>query len=312
MSSFGNSNWGDVDDADLPFGGGERDKNDVWSFYLGKEDYEKGRRKRILFVEKVPFTAWEHELYSLTKNVGDNIVCLHRTGIEENNCPLCKLSEGDDRYLSSLGLSKKQVEDMKLNLWPRFVGYFTVIDLGYCKYEGGKMTTLEPYVGEKASYQFQRRIYRAKKGSAAKAGVLKKLRQLVDRKGGDELGLKGVVIEVGRSGKNAESIGDEIEFIERVDEADWVDYMKAWGADKVYQDPEREINVEPVNFDEIVKVMKSDEMDALIRSHMTVNRSRSGGGTNSGGGGYGQTSVGGNKFSRPDGSDRDGGSYPPF
>lgn len=305
---LGNNGWDSVDDADLPFGGSDKSKSDVWSFYLGKEDYEKGRRKRILFVEKTPFTAWEHELYGLTKNASDNIVCLHRTGIEEGNCPLCKLSEGNTDYLNSIGMTKKQIEDMNLSLWPRYVGYFTVIDLGYCKYEGGKMTTLEPYVGEKASYQFQRRIYRAKKGSAAKAGVLKKLRQLVDRKGGDELGLKGVVLEVGRSGKNAESIGDEIEFIERVDEADWMEYMKAWGANKIYQDPDRELNVDPVNFDEIVKVYKPDQIDALIRSHLTVNRTRQ---SASGGFGGGGTSVS-SKFSAPSagGGFKDGGDVP--
>lgn len=217
-------------------GGEKAQSTGVHNFFLSS-----GEVKRLLFVDDEPFCFWEHGTYGLSKTFETHL-CLKRNQIEDG-CPFC---DQDQDTVKARGL------------WPTFVGTFTVIDLGYCQYGPSGFQGLEPYVSKEGKeYQFHRRIYKARRGSDAKPGMLLRLRTMLERKTGGHA--KGVVVEVSRSGSKTESIGDSIEFVERVAEKDWVDYMVRFGARA------EDLDLDPVDFMSMYKPNR-DAMLAALRA----------------------------------------------
>lgn len=148
-----------------------------------------GSTKRIVLIDDIPFCFWNHSLYELTKQAGDNEICLKRNHIEKT-CPLCEA-----------------------DMWSSFMGYLTVVDCGEVVRQGADVS-LMGYQGKNALYQFDKKKMPLKKGGKDKPGMLQKLRTFKDRKGGS---LVGTVWDVTRHGKKEESVGADWEYVGRID-----------------------------------------------------------------------------------------------
>jgi hypothetical protein len=113
-------------------------------------------------------------------------------------------------------------------LWPSFVGYFTVIDCGDVARRADGTVKLSGFTGKTGKvYQFQKSLLGAKRGGKDKPGVLQKLRRLASKHGDS---LAGTVWDVYRSGAKVESVGDEWEFVEKVKPSDYGSYLAGLGA----------------------------------------------------------------------------------
>lgn len=190
------------------YGGGGDGGTKTFGFFIPAPDPEhpQGYTKRILFLDTVPFAFWEHNFYKITGKSQDKAICIGRSGIDKRGCPLCEQE-----------------------FWPRYVGYFTVIDLGTVVRQGGKVR-LEGYRGKKDRvWQFDKKLLCAGRGGDDKPGVLKKLERYRERHGGD---LTGTVWDVTRTGKKVEACGDEWDFVERVKPEEFAEYLVRWGADR--------------------------------------------------------------------------------
>jgi hypothetical protein len=158
----------------------------------------KPARKRIMIIG-APFYLWEHGTYKVP-NVPKgifNAICLRQNKIEEA-CAMC---------------------DAKF--WPSYGAYFTVIDLGFVRYDprGGATLFPEPWTdkeGKRRESQFQRRLMVAKKGGKDNPGQLTYFEDQRARRGGD---LTGCVFDTMRSGEKKAQIGEQWEFVERVGNA---------------------------------------------------------------------------------------------
>tara|TARA_Y100000310_G_scaffold23414_2_gene22425 strand:+ start:3404 stop:4183 length:780 start_codon:yes stop_codon:yes gene_type:complete len=232
--------WDEMEKADetaKKFGGGGSWRPE---FFM-----QPGDRKRLLFAQDDPYCLWVHGSYKIGGDT--NPVCLIRNeDLGHDACPFCDVP---NKVQSNKGI------------WPFFVGAFTIIDLGFAKYDGDGNLTLEPFVSSDGKeYQFQRRIYVARKGSDNKPGMLVKLRNKMAHRGG---GMKGVVIEATRSGKQTESIGDDVEFVERVAEKDWPKYLKGAGmSDEALQG----LELDPFDFSEIYQPLSPEAMEKMLRA----------------------------------------------
>jgi hypothetical protein len=224
MSGFGSTGWGDVDD----YGASGSDGGSTYGprrFWMPAE-----ATKRIMFLDGDPFCFYEHSLWGLNKS-RDKSTCLKKNGIDERGCPLCDLE-----------------------LWPSFTGYFSIIDMGDVSYGSKGDVTLTGWTSKKGvTYQFGRSLYGAKRGGKDKPGVLKKIQRLAQKQGGD---LTGTVWDVFRSGSKVESVGDELEFVERVAKEDWREYLVELGANEEY------LELEPFDYQ---KVFEPKSYDALKR-----------------------------------------------
>jgi hypothetical protein len=223
--SWGNTGWDTMDQYDSSGSGGDKKDYGPRRFWMPAQV-----TKRIMFLDEDPFTFYEHSLWALTKNQ-DRAICLKKNGIDDRGCPLCD-------------------KDM----WPSFIGYFTVIDMGDVKYNSDKSVRLEGWTSDKGvTYQFGRKLYGAKRGGKDKPGVLQKIRRLAQKKGG----LKGTVWDVYRSGSKVESVGDEFEFVERVAEEDWKEYLIGQGANPEY------LEVSGIDYAEVFTPSGYDELSRL-------------------------------------------------
>ena len=232
-NNFGSTGWGDVDNWEQSESKASDFASKPRSFWVPAE-----ATKRVMFLDGSPFCFFEHNLWALTKSMEDKEICLKKSGIE-SSCPLCD-------YESPNGQK----------LWPSFVGYFSVVDMGDVTYGAGGEVTLEGWTSQKGvTYQFGTKLLGAKRGGKEKPGMLKKLQRLAQKYGGD---LTGTVWDVYRSGKKTESIGDEWEFVEKVDPSEWETYMLNLGADH------NQLSLKPLNYGEIFTPSSIEDLNRLV------------------------------------------------
>lgn len=163
--------------------------------------------RRFLCLDDAPFRFREHSLYEYTRNSRDRCVCLSKNDLPESElgCPVCV--RGTYSYL---------------------IGYFSMIDMGEVSYGSGGGAKLSGWVSKKGVlYQFERKAYGAKFGSEEKPGMYQKILRKMKRVGGK---LSGCVFDMSRSGRKVEIVGDEIEFVERVEKPQWMGYLNSLGA----------------------------------------------------------------------------------
>jgi len=198
---FGGNEWDDpFEGADSGSGQSNEEKYGPRKFWM-----PSGATKRVMFVDGSPFALYEHGLYALNKSK-DNVTCLKKNGMDDGKgCPLCENE-----------------------MWPSFVGYFTVIDCGDVARRADGSVKLSGFTGKTGKvYQFQKSLLGAKRGGKDKPGVLQKLRRLASKHGDS---LAGTVWDVYRSGAKVESVGDEWEFVEKVKPSDYGSYLAGLGA----------------------------------------------------------------------------------
>ena len=233
-SSFGGNSGGasgwDIDDVFAGAGGGGGKDKD-WGprkFWM-----PSGASKRIMFLDGSPFALWEHSLYSLNKSK-DNAICLKKNGLDEGKgCPLCEAE-----------------------LWPSFIGYFSVIDMGDVTRRPDGSVKLTGFTGKTGKlYQFQKSLLGAKRGGQDKPGVLKKLQRLAGKHGND---LTGTVWDIYRSGAKVESVGDEWEFVEKIAPKDFAPYLVTAGA------VEAGLDVKPYDYTAIFKQPAYEDLKRLV------------------------------------------------
>ena len=204
--TFGKTGWDAIPD-DAPKNNAA-EKPAIRNFWM-----PSGVTKRVMFLASEPFTFHEHGLWALTKTM-DRAICLKKNGIADR-CPLCEAE-----------------------LWPSFIGYFSVIDMGDVKVVDGEVK-LEGWTSDAGvTYQFGRKLLGAKRGSKDKPGVLRLLQRKALKVGGD---LTGCIFDVYRSGKMSASVGDEWEFVQKVDPDEIKTYLLEQGASEEWLDTE-EIN----------------------------------------------------------------------
>jgi len=207
-SNFGHEGWDPPEDysefrGDGGGGGGGGGSRGPYRFKLPvpeKNPIERNKpaRKRVMIIG-APFYLWEHGTYKVP-NVPKgifNAICLRQNKISDS-CALC-----DGKF------------------WPSYAAYFTVIDLGFVRYDpaGGATLFPEPWVdkeGKQRESQFQRRLMVAKKGGKDKPGKLAYFEDQRNRRGGD---LTGCVFDTVRMGLKEPTIGETWEFVERVGSA---------------------------------------------------------------------------------------------
>ena len=191
-----------------------------------------GSTKRIMFLDSEPFCFFEHNLYAITGEGKDKAVCLKKNGIDDRGCPLC-----DKEH------------------WPSYIGYFSVIDMGDVSYDD-EGAVLKGWTSSKGvTYQFGRSLYGAKRGGRDKPGVLPKLNRLASKRGGT---LAGTVWDVHRSGGKVESVGDEFEFIERVEPERWKDYLLDLGA------AEDLLEIQPIDYGSVIVPKPYEDLQRLV------------------------------------------------
>jgi len=229
-SNGGGSSWDSLDDWGDSSGGGGGDKK--WEprrFYVPPE---KGKRIMILGALDPNSGDWhadfcqvfEHNMYWKTKK-SDKEMCLVKNGnLDSRGCPLCKAAEAGE------------------GSWASFTGYLTVIDMGDVSYapppaDRHTDATLTGWTSDKGvTYQFDRKLYGAKRGGKDKPGVLKKLQREMQRtciqasNGRQTLAFS--VWDVYRSGRKTESVGDELQFMTQLKNQDEArEYLIKCGAD---------------------------------------------------------------------------------
>lgn len=250
MSNWGSQGWDSLDD----FGPEKTIETGPRKFYM-----PANVTKRILFLGNAPFTFWEHSLWEITRSGKDREVCLKKNRIA-NECPLCDKE-----------------------MWPSYIGYFTVVDMGDVKRSPDGTIRLEGWTSDKGvTYQFGRKLLGAKRGGRDKPGILKKISRMTERHGD----LYGSVYDVYRSGNKVESCGDEWNFVERVDPDNFRDYLIANGATA-----EQVSDLSEVNYSEQFVPKTVDDLKAIVN----------GGSTSDFGGGFGvsdSASQGGNPWQK--------------
>ena len=233
--SWGNTGWDlvDVDETKA------KQKFGPKRFWMPPE-----KTKRIMFLGDDPFVFHEHSLWNLTKTSAKEI-CLKRNGIGDE-CPLCDAE-----------------------MWPSVVGAFTIIDMGDVvpgKKKGE--TKLEGWTNDKGqTFQFGRKLYTPKRGGKDKPGILRKIQRLSEKKGG----LIGTVWDVYRSGQKVESVGDEFEFVERVDKDKWTEYLVNLGANPEY------LSLEVIDYNKAFQPSSVEELRGLVGGTPKVTETTPGG-----------------------------------
>lgn len=189
-------------------------------------DTGKPARKRFMIVG-APFYMWEHGTYKM-QNIPRGVytpLCLKQNQIADR-CPMC--------------------EDKR---WPSYGAYFTVIDMGFVKYTSGGAELLgDVWVDDKGKshdMQFRRRLMVAKRGGKENPGTLAFFEDQRNRRGD----LTGCVYDTQRTGKKKASMGDNIEFVERVGDADvptiemMREYLQKYGATDAALDWNKKVTV---------------------------------------------------------------------
>jgi len=175
----------------------------------------KGRpvTKRILFLDSEPFTLFEHGTYKIDgafNTLGAfTVLCLKKNGFQ-NSCTFCSHTKN----------------------YAYFIGFFPIIDMGQVEYRSSGIELHHEYwensKGERTYNKFQRVLLGAKRGSEEKPGPLRNLYYQMERRGGD---LTGTVWDVTRTGKKASIIGDQWEFVDKIDKDRIDEYLIKQGAE---------------------------------------------------------------------------------
>lgn len=234
--SFGKTGWEGTEPTDEG-GGGEYEKYAPRRLWIPKPK-EDGTQftKRIMFVDTQPFCFHEHSLFKLTNSTKDRCICLAKNGMDERGCPVC---------------------DDERKLWAYYIGYFTIIDLGDVRYNTDGSVTLEGWRNKEGKlFQFTRKVLGAKRGGKDKPGMLQEYKRQMDRRGGS---IVGCVFDVTRSGKLVETIGDKVDFVERVEPEKWEEYFKALGA----EDCENDLELEPFDYMEVFNPHSYEQLQNL-------------------------------------------------
>jgi len=212
---------------------------------------------RYLVLDNDPMCFWEHQ-FQVNDNWRNWEPCKKRNKME-NVCAIC--DRFPDRY-------------------PYYVGYLTVI-------------SLTPWTDQKGNtWCFGRQMYGPKLGSKEKPGVLKKVERLKQKEGG----LRGLVIDCYRSGKKTESVGDEIEVVERIDPDAVVAWVKSQlpahieqinhnredGKKMTVESFLKRNPVEPFNFEEVIKPRTNAELLSMLGGPSTSGTSARDSGNGSG------------------------------
>lgn len=229
----------------------------------GNNPIQKGKpvTHRLLFLNGVPFSHYEHNLWSYKGCGHYTAMCLSKNDIDDRGCPLCDKKFGDD--------------------WPYLIGHFGVVDMGQVEYlpKGDVKLHHRTWTntnGEEIEDSFPKVLLSAKKGSKKKPGVLQTLRWKAERYGGT---LEGTVWDVSRSGDKEANIGEDWAYVERIAPSDYERYLVSFGAD-----PER-LDVEPIsNWKEICKPIPYEEICRIVGKPLGGGGSR--GGTTTDGAGY--------------------------
>ncbi len=226
--AWGQTSW---DDADPP-PGGDFDNNEARRFWM-----PKGLVKRIMFLESAPFCCFEHSLYSYTRSGKDRAICLQKNKIGEGVCAVC-----DDGQ------------------WPSFVGFFSTIDLGDVTYGDDGAANLQGYLSQKGVlWQFQRKVYVTKRGGEDRPGMLVEFKKQGKRRGG----LLGCVFDVQRRGDQSEVCGDSIEFIDKIPQARFAEYIKSLGGDDS-RIPDGSIVFDPFDWATAIKIPTPEQLANVI------------------------------------------------
>lgn len=205
------------------------------------------------------FTYYEHGLFKITESSKDKSLCLEKNQLDERGCPLCEA-----------------------DFYPTFVGSLTCIDMGEVEYTDDGPALSGWTDSKDRLWQFERRMVTFKKGGKDRPGMIQEMKRL-RQKHGD---LKGCVFDCHRSGKLVETCGDRWEFIERVDPANWEQYLLEAGADNPARgDSAGKLELEPFNYPEVIKAHTYEQLKELCRGKS--GKSKKGGGFRTEGAGYG-------------------------
>jgi len=194
---------------------------------------------RFLFLEDDPTCFWEHQF--VVNDDWKNWEPCKRRNKMESVCAIC--DRFPDRQSS-------------------YVGYHTVI-------------SLTPWTDDKGrTWCFGRQMYGAKLGGKDKPGVLKKLERIKQKEGR----MRGLVIDCYRTGAKAESVGDDLEVVERIDPDAVVAWIKSQlppHIELINKDREegkkmtvesflKRNPVEPFNFEEIIKPRSNADLLSML------------------------------------------------
>ncbi len=273
--SWGSTGWEDTEPTDK--GTLDRRKDAVRRLYIPADVV-----KRVLFLEDMPFKFWEHDLYEYTKSGKDKAVCLEKNKIEELGCPVCD----DDK-------------------WPKFVGMFSIMDLGDVVYNDGK-ALVSGFLSKKGDlWQFQRKGLVARRGTKERPGMLPAFLKMKQRRGG----LKGCVFDCSRRTNQSEVCGDVIEFLTKVPEDRWAEYIRALGSDDE-RIPKDSISFVPFKWAEELQVHTHEQLRKLV-GNPSVNATPEGGSVQ--GAGYGGSEEESSQSSQSSqGGQNDGTENSPF
>lgn len=217
-NSGGGGGGGVTDRAPARFKVPEPDENPL--------EQGKSARKRFLIVG-APFYMWEHGLFKIPHVPRGvyNAICLKQNKLSDV-CALC-----DDKR------------------WPSYGAYFTVVDMGFVKYTAGGAELIPEYwtdsKGKRHNMQFRRRLMVAKKGGKDNPGQLAYFEDQRNRRGD----LTGCVFDTMRTGRKKATMGDVLEFVERVGKsspatpAELREYLSAQGAPSDALDWKQEVEV---------------------------------------------------------------------
>jgi len=223
--SWGNTGWDLVDDYESK--GSNNNKFGPKKFWVPAQ-----KTKRIMFLDEDPFTFHEHGLWGVNKDSRRKEICLVKNKIAKE-CPLCDAEH-----------------------WPSFIGYLTVIDMGDVVPGKKKGTTeLQGWTNDQGqTFQFGRKLFGAKRGGKDKPGVLLKLGRLNEKKNG----LRGTVWDIYRSGQKVESVGDDFEFVEKVDPENWQEYLINLGANPEF------LSLEVIDYNNTFTPSTPEQLGALL------------------------------------------------
>ena len=201
-----------------------------------------GVTKRFLFMDDLPFLMYEHGLFDVTGRATDKTICLAKNGLDPNGCPCC---------------------DGKL--YPRYLGYFSVCNLGTVEFNSNGSAQVVGYVSQKGIlYQFDVEAYGARVGTQKAPGFIQTIKRQIAKRGGN---LAGCVFDITRSGPQAASSGDQIEFVEFVPREHWQAYITQLGADDPRRGTDVDLNIRPLDWHKVMTPHTYAELTAVMRGY---------------------------------------------
>jgi len=224
---------------DAPQGNGNGGEKRTYTFWL-----RPGEAKRIIFLQDAPIQVWEHELYVLTKK-SESHVCPVRNKIGDH-CAICDLSD--------------EIKKDK-GLWPRLVGYSTVLDIGMVEWRNGEVMITPPVDRDgnpRPEFMGSKRLFRGKWGSEEKPSTWRILADKRQRIGT----LMFTVWDVKRLGNKDPRVGSTFEFVTKLDSKEAVlEYLKSMGVptDRISADL-----VEMINYSQELKPLSDQYITGIL------------------------------------------------